>query len=338
MAIFSNLERLVKLNKLTIYFSFTEHRPRRITIRALNLDQLRTLVTIVDLGSFAAASSSLHLSPPTVSLHISELESRLGVALLLRTNKAVVPTRIGDAVLLKARRLLLEAGGLIEEVERHLHGGFGHVKIGASTGALAHLLPKALQIIGNDHTGIDVQVAVLTSQDTLEQLRQGTLDIGIVALPQASIYGLKVVAWRRDPILAFLPSSWVPPKNVSPSWLANKPLILNDSSTRLHRMTIDWFAAAGVRPSPKIELNYNDAMKSLVAAGYGAALLPVEADEMNRNNSFERQGMTILPLVPKMWRPLGLAYRAGALEPATSTVLNVLTKLGQKQNQKRSLS
>jgi DNA-binding transcriptional LysR family regulator len=336
--IFGNVIRLVKLNILTIYFSFTEYTLRRIAIRALNLDQLRTLVTIVDLGSFAAASRSLHLAPPTVSLHISELESRLGVALLLRTNKAVVPTRIGEAFILKARRLLSDSDALLEEVNRHLNGGVGRVKIGASTGALAHLLPKALQIVGSEHSGIDVQVAVLTSQDTLEKLRLGTLDIGIVALPQASVTGLNVVAWRRDPILAFVPSSWITPKSVSPRWMANKPLILNDSSTRLNRMTIDWFAAAGITPTPKIELNYNDAMKSLVAAGYGAALLPVEANELTRENTFERSGMATVPLVPKLWRPLGLAYRAGPLEPATRTVLNVLTKLGQKPNQKLSLS
>jgi DNA-binding transcriptional LysR family regulator len=336
--IFGNIKRLVKLNILTIYFSFTEQRKRGTAIRALSLDHLRTLVTIVDLGSFAAASRSLHLAPPTVSLHISELESRLGVTLLLRTNKTVALTRIGEALLLKARRLLSDSDGLLEEANRHLNGEVGCVKIGASTGALAHLLPKALQIIGSKHSGIDVQVAVLTSQDTLKKLRQGTLDIGLVALPQASVTGLKVVAWRRDPILAFVPSSWVTPKSVSPRWIANKPLILNDSSTRLHRMTIEWFAAAGVTATPRIELNYNDAMKSLVAAGYGAALLPVEADDISWDNSLDQQGMTILPLVPRLWRPLGLAYRAGPLEPATSTVLNVLSKLGQKPNGKLSPS
>ena len=46
-------------------------------MRQLNLDQLRTLVSIADLGSFSAAARALHLAQPTVSLHISELESRL---------------------------------------------------------------------------------------------------------------------------------------------------------------------------------------------------------------------------------------------------------------------
>ncbi|MCY1563183.1 hypothetical protein D9M68_1006760 [compost metagenome] len=45
-------------------------------------------------------------------------------------------------------------------------------------------------------------------------------------------------------------------------------LILNDATTRLSRLTREWFAAAGQSPTPRIELNYNDAIKSLVAAGY----------------------------------------------------------------------
>jgi DNA-binding transcriptional LysR family regulator len=271
-----------------------------------------------------------------VSLHISELESRLGTPLLLRTNKTVAPTRIGEALLLKARRLLADAESLLDEVELHLQGGMGRVKIGASTGVLAHLLPKALTILGREHAGIDVQVAVLTSQETLEQLRHGTIDIGLVALPQAAVPGLKVLTWRRDPVMAFVPSAWPKVKSVTPRWLASKPLILNDSSTRLHRMTMEWFAAVGEAPTPRIELNYNDAMKSLVAAGYGAALLPVEADDTSRETPSGRLGISVLPVTPKLWRPLGLAYRTGPLEPATRTVLDVLINLGQNNKPKQS--
>ena len=66
-------------------------------MRELNLDWLRTLVTIADRGSFAAAARSLHLAPPTVSLHIAELEARLGAALLVRQRGQVVSR---EAVLL----------------------------------------------------------------------------------------------------------------------------------------------------------------------------------------------------------------------------------------------
>lgn len=152
----------------------------------------------------------------------------------------------------------------------------GRVRLGASTGAIAHLLPQALARLRVEHPGIDVQVQVLTSQASLVRLREGTLDIGLVALPQVVGKGLTVTPWRRDPILAYVPADWQPPARITPAWLAQRALILNDSTTQLSRVTGEWFAAAGLYPEPRIELNYNDAIKSLVGAGYGATLLPQE--------------------------------------------------------------
>ena len=51
-------------------------------MREISLDRLRTLVAIADQGSFVAAAQLLHLAPPTVSLHVAELESRIGAPLL----------------------------------------------------------------------------------------------------------------------------------------------------------------------------------------------------------------------------------------------------------------
>src|SRR5262245_52154782 len=168
-------------------------------MRGLNLDQLRTLVTIAELGSFAEAARTLHLAAPTVSLHVAELESRLGAALLLRQRQRVVPTGIGERLIERGRRLLADVDATLDEVGRQVKGRSGRVRLGASTGALAWLLPQALEAMGRDHPGIDVQVAVLTSQETLSRLQEGTLDIGLVALPQAAVNGLQIVPWRRDP-------------------------------------------------------------------------------------------------------------------------------------------
>jgi DNA-binding transcriptional LysR family regulator len=294
-------------------------------MRHLNLDQLRTLVTIAELGSFAAAARTLHLAAPTVSLHVAELESRLGGALLLRQRQRVVPTAVGQTLVDGARRLLADADAVLEDVARQFEGRSGRVRLGASTGALAWLLPQALETMGRVHPGIDVQVAVLTSQDALSRVQAGTLDIGLVALPQASIKGLHIMPWRRDPVLAFVPRAWAAPRAITPAWLAARPLILNDASTRLHRLTMDWFSAAGEQPQARIELNFNDAIKSLVAAGYGAALLPREegAAELDAR-------MVAAPVTPRLWRALGLAYRAIAPEPATRYMLEALTQIRQR--------
>ncbi len=295
-------------------------------MRELNLDRLRTLVTIADLGSFAEAARVLHLAAPTVSLHMADLEAQVGAPLLLRKRGEVRATGVGEALVERARRLLADADETLAMVQRQVQGLAGRVRLGASTGAIAHLLPQALEVLGQQHPDIDVQVAVLTSHDTMARLAGGTLDVGLVALPQSTtVQGVLVEPWRRDPVMAFVPAKWPAPTRATPHWLAGQPLILNDGGTSLSRLTGEWFALAGEQPTARIELNYNDAIKSLVAAGYGATLLPHEAAVATPPDPRIR----MLALRPALWRPLGLACRAGALEKATQHVLDVLRQQRQ---------
>ena len=288
-------------------------------MREISLDRLRTLVAIADLGSFAEAARVLNLAPPTVSLHVAELEARVGGTLLSRTRGNVQPTAIGETLVERARRLLGDAQQALDDVQRQVLGLAGRVRLGASTGAIAQLMPQALETLGHAHPGIDVQVAVLTSRETLNKLAEGSLDIGLVALPQSPVKGLSIEPWRRDPVMAYLPERWDCPAQVTPEWLATQPLILNDSSTGLSRLTSEWFNAAGQQPAPRIQLNYNDAIKSLVAAGYGATLLPNEG-----STPLADARIVMRPLQPLLWRQLGIAHRSGEVERATGHVLQVL--------------
>ena len=293
-------------------------------MREINLDQLRTLVTIADCGSFVEAAGRLHLAPPTISLHISELEGRIGARLLSRTRAQVRPTAIGESLVEHARRLLADVSHVMDDMTRQAQGLTGRVRLGASTGVIANLLPQALEKIAQSHPGTDVQITILTSRQALEQLKAGSLDIGIVALPQAKVASLAIDTWRRDPVGAFLPSSWDVPSRITARWLAQQPLILNGPGTHLSRLTSNWFASAGESPMPRIKLDYNDAIKSLVGAGYGATLLPHEAGASLPNEAT----ITMRPLRPALWRKLGLAYRAGGIETTTKNMLSALRSLG----------
>jgi DNA-binding transcriptional LysR family regulator len=291
-------------------------------MREISLDRLRTLVAIADHGSFLAAARLLHLAPPTVSLHIAELEDRVGAPLLSRKRGDVRPSAIGEVLVERARHLLAEIESTLDDLSRQVQGLAGRVRLGASTGAIAHLLPQSVAQLREQYPDIDVQIAVLTSQETLVRLAQGTLDVGLVALPQSPVAGLAIRSWRRDPVMAFLPADWRCPARITPAWLAKQPLILNDATTRLSRLISEWFALGGYRPVPRIELNFNDAIKSLVAAGYGAALLPHEAGAPQSNAS-----IVMRPLRPALSRELGIAHRAGPTERATQHVLDALWEL-----------
>ena len=294
-------------------------------MRELSLDRLRTLVSIVELGSFVAASRALHLAPPTVSLHVSELEARLGAPLLLRERGRVRPTGVGAALIERARLLLNQSDAMLEDVRLQVQGKRGRVRLSASTPVIAHLLPDAFARLSREHPGIEVDLAVFTSEEALARVTEGALDIGIVALPQPRTSGVRVQPWRRDPVVALVPSSWDRPARATPAWLAARPLILNNSRTRLSRLTTEWFAAAGHHPTARIEHNYNEAIKSLVAAGYGATLLSYETSP-----AIADPRIALVPLRPSLWRPLGIAHRAGNVETAVQHVLDALRSLRQR--------
>jgi len=184
-----------------------------------------------------------------------------------------------------------------------------------------------LEALGAEHSGIDVEVSIRGSFEAMERLAAGTLDIGLVAIPQPPLRGIVVTPWCKQPMMAFVPRRWKAPKRVTPAWLAAQPLIFNEATTHMYRLTMEWFAAAGFAPRARIELNYDAAMRSLVSAGYGAALLPLQqsTDLVPGNDR-----MQILPVSPKLTRRVGIAHRQHALlDGATLSVLEVLKSFSQ---------
>jgi DNA-binding transcriptional LysR family regulator len=304
-----------KLNNRKPKFGLSES-----AMRELNLDRLRTLLAVADSGSFVAAAQQLALAPPTVTSHIAELEARLSTPLLRRGRPAVTPTPAGALLIDHARRLLAQADDMVDALQRHVAGQAGRLRLGASTGVIVQWLPPVLQQLAADAPGIDVQLAVSTSAETLAGLAEGRLDLGIVALPQPPRAGVLVTPWRRDPVQAVLPAAWPDlPAEVTPAWLAAQPLVLNDAGTHLARLCADWFARAGLAPSARITLNFNDAIRSLVAAGYGASLLPQDGAAASTDAR-----LALRPLAPPLWRELGLARRDGLADALVARVWGLL--------------
>lgn len=297
-------------------------------MRELSLDQLRTLVTIVDLGTFSAAANALHLAQPTISLHVSELEARVGAALVVRGSRRVQPTTLGVIVIERARRLLRDVDDMLDTAQQHVAGKVGRVRLGTSTGVVVNILPRVLKKLERAFPGIDVEVNILGSTQTMARLQQGTIDIGLVSTPIQKTKDILITHWRSDRMMAYLPADWDTPASIKPTWLAGKPMIFNDASTLMYRLTMEWFAAAGENPRARIELNYTEAMKSLVSAGYGAAILPLEqplAAELARH-----KGVNIVPLSPVLQRHVGVAHRAMAgLDQATANVLETIRQFDQ---------
>ena len=291
-------------------------------MRELSLDQLRSLVAVADLGSFSAAARALHLAQPTISLHVSELESRLGAPLLVRGPRRVSATAAGTELLGRARRLLRDADEAVAAVRRHREGQVGRVRFGCTGGAATHLLPRLVEACEQAHPNIDVALQIANSSALMARLFVGDLDLAVVAMPQPDYPALTVSPLRRTPLMAFLPARWKAPAAVTPAWLAARPLILDEPSTAIHRETMAWFAAAGLRPAVRVEVTINEITRHLVASGYGASVLPFEHPDETLGGRVQAVRMR-----PPLARRQGIAHRPPAQldEPARRVLETVLS-------------
>ena len=292
-------------------------------MRNLNLDQLQTLVAIADLGTFAAAAQALHLAPPTVSLHIKELEARMGTLLITRGRRQAELTPAGTALVDEGRKLLAASDDLIQLVQRRAAGREGLVRLSVSAGVSTQLLPKMLELLSQQSPGVEVKLEAVGSADAMKRLRLGTLDIAIVASPQPVSVEVRLTPWRNDTMVALLPAAWKAPKRVTPEWLAHRRWASFAPATQMHGLIASWFGQAGFNPRPFLTLSYPGALKSLAAASQSAAILPWEEVE----DQLHLPQVQVRPLWPELKRPMAVAHRVSATPNlAAQAVLNVLAE------------
>jgi DNA-binding transcriptional LysR family regulator len=144
----------------------------------LDLELLRSFVSVVDSGGFTRAAERVHRTQSTVSQQIKRLEDDVGQPLLNRTAKDVTPTEAGERLLSYARRLL----ALAEEA-RDVVGGpsnEGAVRLGIPEDFAAYRLTKLLASFSRARPGLRLDVRVDQSTYLRRDLERGELDLALV--------------------------------------------------------------------------------------------------------------------------------------------------------------
>ena len=135
----------------------------------MRLTQLRSFNAVATAGSFTRAAESLHVSQPTVTTQVRQLEDLYRVELFHRTGRRVRPTEIGERLLHLSRQIFgLEAGELRS----------GHLRV-AAVGP-SHVT-KMLVAFNRHYPGIKVSVSTGNSQDVLDRLLDYSADVGVLA-------------------------------------------------------------------------------------------------------------------------------------------------------------
>jgi DNA-binding transcriptional LysR family regulator len=146
----------------------------------VELRHLRCLIAIVDNGGFTGAAAELSLSQPAVSRALAALERALGVRLLRRTSREVVPTTAGERVLARARRLLVDA----EELVRDARGGIGRLRVGHAWAAMGEHTVEFQHRWSARHP--DIELHLVRTNSPTGGLAEGACDLAVVRTPGAS--------------------------------------------------------------------------------------------------------------------------------------------------------
>ena len=274
-------------------------------MRSLNLDQLRTLATVVRLGSFSAAARELNLTQPAVSLQIRELESRIGLRLVDRVGKQARATSAGRDLIAHADRIMAEADRALAAMRGHKEGHSGRVHLGAGPTALAYILPPVLQKLREDHPDIDLVITTGTTDTITERMLENVIDLGLTALP-VDTEKFDVVPARDDDMVAiFSASADNIPAVVTPASLEGRPLILEYYRVNQNRLSRAWLRAGGITARPALQFDGIEAIKDAVAAGLGVAIVPRPA----LSGGPPVNSIIARALDPPLTRTLGLIQR-----------------------------
>lgn len=165
----------------------------------LDLTSLRLFVAVCDSGNIGRAAAQSHIVGSAVSKRIAQLESRLGVPLLIRRRHGVHPTSAGEVLLEHARSILLTAERLERDVAAFAGGVRGQVRVLATVSAMSESLADDVAAFLHDgeHADIRVDVEERVSAAVVQGIREGVASVGI-CWDAADLKGLQSRPYRRD--------------------------------------------------------------------------------------------------------------------------------------------
>lgn len=235
---------------------------------------LRYFEEVAVLGSVRRAAERLHIAPSAVTRQIRAFEDLLGVPLFERLPRGVKLTAAGELMLASVRRLQREFDATLSQVDALKGLRRGKVGIGVLQTLSERFVPELVGQVRRDYPGISFTVHVGNSDDIAGRIAQGDLDLGLCWTP-APTAPLRRVRTAPVSIGLVVPAghAWAKRASLRFRECVSLPLILPTAEMELRRMLDNLQSGAVARLTPFVETNSIAAMRELVLAGNGAAVM-----------------------------------------------------------------
>jgi len=244
----------------------------------MDLRQLEILQAIAETGSFTACGRKLHVSQSAISRQILLLEEELGEPLFLRVGRQVRMTPAAESLVQLGQRVFLdvrETVGTITDRTRELKGS---LRLSGGMTVCLYVFPPLLKHLRRVHPHLDVRVTVATAGRSVQEIRGGRVDAGLLTLPVEESDLVTVPVLREELLLVTPPTHPLARRRrVMPRDLAGRPFIVFEAGSGTRRVIDHFFATENLEPTIVMDTENVEIIKAMVKTGLGIGIVPYQS-------------------------------------------------------------
>lgn len=281
---------------------------------------LRYFLAVVDEKNISRAAQQLHVSQPTVSRQISELEEELGTTLFERGSRSIELTNSGEYFATQARQILSLTDKTLENIHENQDIS-GSVWIGSAEAKNFLTVAQAIRELQETYPRIQINVTSTNADDVRARLKSGVFDFGIIMEPadKSDFDFLRIPGESRWGLLVPNTSPLAQKDHLALNDLLGQKLIISQQKGMTEVLN-DWFGESNqdIHVVATYNLLYNASL--MVSAGVGYALC---IDGIVNTNQSE---LTFVPLKPMLTTGSSIVWLKGhRLSTAAKTLLNQIS-------------
>jgi LysR family hydrogen peroxide-inducible transcriptional activator len=254
----------------------------------MTLTELRYIVAVARERHFGRAAETCYVSQPTLSVAVKKLEEELGVALFERGPNEVTVTAVGEEIVAQAQRVLEEASRIRQISSQQSDQLSGPLRIGAIYTIGPYLFPEIVPMLAEQAPDLRLAIEENFTSVLTEKLKQGDLDVIIVALPYTE-GGIETRPIYDEDFVLLIPSSHPLAKekrDINRTELADEPVLLLGKGHCFREQVIDYcpecYHGKGAHSLRGIEGGSLETIRYMVASGLGLTVLPCAAAGADR--------------------------------------------------------
>lgn len=242
----------------------------------MQIEELRTLVTLAEVKNFTKTAEIRLMSQPTVSLHIKNLEQEFQTELFQRSPKFLNITPNGQLLVERAKQII----DLYEQAKRdilELHEEIkGTLRIGASYTIGEYLLPSLLSDLQRKYQKLEIEVVIGNTEEIVDSIRQFKLEIGLID-DQMDDKELEVIPFMDDQlvILASPDHPLARKSSIDLKDLHNQSWITQEMGSGTRELLMGMLDRNGLSVKSMLSVNSTQVIKECVKNGLGLSLLSV---------------------------------------------------------------